>query len=484
VAGYREKAVVIGAGISGLACAYRLRQLGVPCLVLEAKDRPGGLIGTIRRNGFLFELGPQCPRFPDSVWRLVRELNLENQFVAGDAKAKRYILRHGRLHAAPFSPAGLVTTRLAGFAAKFRILTEVFRSSHPPQHEENLAEFVRRKFGGEILDNLVDPVISTVFFGDAQKIGMESAFPALVKWEREYGSLVRGAIRARKNQAKPMMPDESPEEARPSAKRSGLRVTDSLPSLGNFRPGLATLPEKLAEELGGEIRYKAGIASVAQIQNGNGAAKTYREISLSSGEKITAAHLILAVPAYVAAELLGNIAPELASHLKSIEYAPMCAVASAYERSQVQNRLEGFGFMVPRREGLQTICTFWNSSLFPNRVPEGKVLITSFAGRGMGGGERDVQEEDAARVVEAENAKILGISGEPVDRVVWKDARALPQYNVGHAQRVAKIHDLLRALPNVYLAGNYLRGRSIGECVETAYGVAEDLHSRLRDKDI
>jgi protoporphyrinogen/coproporphyrinogen III oxidase len=127
--GYREKVVVIGAGISGLACAYRLKQLGMHCLVLEAKERAGGLIATVRKNDFLFETGPQCPRFPAPVWQLVRELNLESEFVAGNPKAKRYIFSGGRLHAAPFSPAGLITTRLVGFPSKYRILTEAFRYS-------------------------------------------------------------------------------------------------------------------------------------------------------------------------------------------------------------------------------------------------------------------------------------------------------------------------------------------------------------------
>jgi protoporphyrinogen/coproporphyrinogen III oxidase len=180
--GYTEKIVIIGAGISGLACAYRLTQLQIPSVVLEAGERAGGAIATVRRNGYLFEAGPQCPRFPASVWQLVRELNLESEFLAGDPKAKRYILRNGHLHPAPFSPQGLITTQLVGAATKFRILTEVFRTSHPPPQEESLAEFVQRKFGGEILDNLLDPIVSTVFLGDSYKMGMESAFPALVQW--------------------------------------------------------------------------------------------------------------------------------------------------------------------------------------------------------------------------------------------------------------------------------------------------------------
>jgi len=481
--GYTEKVVIIGAGISGLACAYRLRQLGIPCLVHEAQERAGGLIATIRRNGFLFETGPQCPRFPPLVWRLVRELNLETEFIAGDAKAKRFIVRDGRLHPAPFSPTGLIGTRLVGLGSKLRILTEVLGSSQPPLHEENLADFVQRKFGSEVLDYLVDPFISTIFLGDAHKMGMESAFPALVEWERNHGSLVRGAIRARKSKRRVPTEDSSPQSSA-NPKRDSLHVTDVLPSLGSFRSGMETLPKSLAEELHEEIRYRAGITSVAPLQNGNGTAEATWQIGLSDGEKIATEHLILAVPAHVAARLLANVAPQLAFQLEAIEYAPVCVVASAYDRSQVANALDGFGFMVPRREGLETICTFWNSSLFPERAPEGKVLMTSFAGRGASGDAGAMREEECAQIVEAENAKTLGITGGPVNRVVWKDPQALPQYNVGHAQRVAEINGILRTMPNLSIVGNFLRGRSIGDCVEVAFGVAEDVHSHIRGNNI
>ncbi|MGB2665346.1 MAG: protoporphyrinogen oxidase [Candidatus Acidiferrum sp.] len=475
--GYTERVVIIGAGISGLACAYRLKQLGIRSLVLEAKERAGGVIATIRRNGFLFEAGPQCPRFPASVWRLVRDLSLESRFVPGDPKATRYILRHGRLDPAPFSPAGLVTTRLVGLRSKFRILTEVFRSSRPPVHEESLAEFVERKFGGEVLDNLVDPFIATIFLGDSHKMGMESAFPALVEWERNRGSLVRGAIRARKSKQNAGKVDESSTGSRANGSRGALHVTDALPSLGSFMTGMGELPERLAQELQPEIRYNAEIGSVARLEDNSGAAKEGWEIGLAGGNKITAETLVLAVPAYVAAQLLVCGAPQLARSLQAIEYAPMCAVSCAYDCSQVAHPLDGFGFMVPRREGLKTICTFWNSSLFPQRAPEGKVLMTSFA-------RTEARDNECAQIVEAENAKTLGITGSPVDRLVWKDSRALPQYNVGHAQRVTEIAGILRTVPNLYLLGNFLRGRSIGDCVEVAMRVAEEMHSHLRGKVI
>src|SRR5208283_2217049 len=202
------------------------------------------------------------------------------------------------------------------------------------------------------------------------------------------------------------------------------------------------------------------------------------------GQEITAEHLILAVPAHVAAGLLEISAPQLASQLKNIGYAPMWVVSSAYDRARVRNSLDGFGFMIPRRERLRTICTFWNSSLFGARAPEGQVLMTSFAGRELSDAFGAISEEECARVVEAENARILGITATAVEGQVWKDPQALPQYNVGHARRVAEISAMLSTQPNLHLAGNFLRGRSISDCVEVAYGVAEDLHSRVERQGI
>jgi oxygen-dependent protoporphyrinogen oxidase len=477
--GYTQKVAVIGAGISGLACAYRLKRLGIPCLVLEARDRPGGVIATIRRNGLLFETGPQCPRFPRSVWRLVCDLNLETEFVAGDPGAKRYILRNGRLHRAPFSPAGLIGTRLMGLGSKLRILTEIFGYTRPPVNEETLADFVQRKFGAEVLDYLVDPLISTVFFGDAHKMGMESAFPALVEWERERGSVARGALRARNRKRQTASADTSLRQAGTNRNHDALRVTDALPSLGSFRSGMGLLPERLAVELQAEIQYGAAIADIEQSQNEKSRTEAVWKLGLANGEKIIAEHLILAVPAYVAAQLVANAVPQLAARLQSIEYSPVCAVGFVYGRSQVVHPLDGFGFMVPRREGFETICTFWNSSLFPGRIPDGKVLMTSFAGRNMSNDGAEFDEGKYAQAVEAENAKALGIKDPPLDCVVWRDSRALPQYNVGHLRRVAEIQGIMGTIPNLQIIGNFLRGRSIGDCVDIAFAAAEHLRSRI-----
>jgi protoporphyrinogen/coproporphyrinogen III oxidase len=477
--GHIYKTVVIGGGLSGLACAFRLRQLGIQALVLEASARAGGMVSTVRRNGFVFEAGPQCPRFPASVWDLVRELKLESEFVAGDAKAKRYILRDGRLHLAPFSPAGLLATGLVGPQSKYRLLSEVLRNSQSPAAEESLAEFVERKFGAEVLDYLADPFVATVFFGDARKMGMQSAFPDLLEWERSRGSVVRGAIRAHKTKRDAGASDDGRARGNSGAKHGGLYVTDALPTLGSFKGGMGTLVEKLAEKLGEDIHFGAQVESVAAAGKGRAGCESMWQIRVSGGEEFSAEMVVFAAPAYAAASLLQQSAPKLAALLAEIEHAPMGVVSSAYDRKQVQHALHGFGFMVPRREGLHTVCTFWNSSLFPGHAPQGSVLMTSFV-RTDTDGMMTASYDVFAQMVEAENAKILGITGAPTERTVWRYPRALPQYNVGHAQRVREIREAESGLPGLCLAGNYLTGRSIGDCAESGFQAAEKLRSQMR----
>lgn len=473
---YTEKVVIIGAGISGLSCAYRLQQLGTPPLVLEARERPGGSIATVRKNGYLFELGPQCPRFPAAVWQLVRELKLEDEFLAGDPRAKRYIVKDGRLQEAPLSVQGLLSTQLVGIRSKFRLLSEVLRHSHPPEGEETLAEFVQRKFGDEVLHNLVDPFVSTIFFGDSYRMGMESAFPMLVNWERNHGSVVRGALRARTR--KVLKDSERPSGNNSSHKSyATVRVTDALPMLGSFRQGMATLPERLAQRLDSRIKYKVCVTGIASAENEDDPTSGW-QIKLSNGDTIDAQDLVLAVPAFVAAKLLSETNPRWASLLNQIEYAPLRVASFVYERSQVAHSLDGFGFTVPRVAGLRTICTFWNSSLFPGRAPEGCVVITSFARKPAGRCAGATVEENWVTTVEAENARILGISGERVEAHCWEDPHALPQYNIGHALRIQEIQSISLSRPNLHLIGNFLRGRSIGDCVELGFAAAEDLHSR------
>jgi oxygen-dependent protoporphyrinogen oxidase len=456
--------VVIGAGISGLACAYRLQQLGLDVTVFEVNNSAGGLIDSVEQNGVLFEAGPQSFQGTPALLALIRELGLESQLQKADPRAPRYVLLHGHLRKIPMSPQALLASTLLKPISRWKIATEPFRKSRPPTEEESVAAFVRRKFGHEILEYLVAPFVSGVYAGDPEKLSLKAAFPTLDQWERQYGSVLRGAMKSR-----------SPKEQRTGA-----------PPLCSFTHGVAALPRAMAAKLGGAMQYETRAVSVdfaSAGQHGHAGAGPGCEVRIvRNGQEQSAAAgaAVIAAPAYAAAQLLEKSSPHLAQTLSGIAYASVAVVASTFYRQQVGDPLDGFGFLVPRGEKVRTLGTVWNSSLFPGRAHQGSVTITSFTGGATDPDIMNLHEENIAAIVTEENARILGITGPPVDVAVWKYPRALPQYNLGHGHIVEAIRDAERASPGLFFAGNYLEGAAVGKCVENGFQTAEAVSKYLQ----
>ena len=453
-----RSAVVIGAGISGLACAWRLRKHGIQVTLLEESPRVGGVIGSFLQNGFLFEKGPQSFLGTPAILELVRELGIESELVTGDARAPRYILRGGRLLRVPLSPQSFFTSSFFSGGTRLRAAAELLRRSRPPQHEESVADFIRRKFGAEILDNLVAPFVSGVYAGDPEQLSVRSAFPTLSEWELQYGSVLRGAMKSR-----------------PAGQKR--------PSPCSFRRGMETLLEAFATQLGDAIQTQVCVESLSR-QSGeagaNGQPSFSVRVKTAAGiADVAADTIILATPAYIAGQILASTSEKLHAYLSALPYAPVAVVAGGYQRRQIGNALEGFGYLVPRTENLRVLGTVWNSSLFRGRAPEGMVTLTSFAG---GTGDPGMVQRDAeaiASIVESEVARVLDIAGPPVERAVWRLNNGIPQYNLGHAASLAAIREELARLPGIFLAGNYLQGPSLQNTVEQATGIADSVREFL-----
>jgi oxygen-dependent protoporphyrinogen oxidase len=455
------KVAVIGAGISGLACAYRLQQFGLEVPVFESNSAAGGMIDSVEKDGMLFEAGAQSFQGTPELLALIRELGLEAQLQKADPRAPRYVLRHGRLRKIPMSPQALLASTLLNPVSRWKIASEPFKKSQPPNQEESVASFVRRKFGHEILEYLVAPFVSGVYAGDPEKLSLKAAFPTLDEWERQYGSVLRGAMKSR-----------PPKEQRTAA-----------PPLCSFTHGVATLPRTMATKLGESLAYDMRAVSVNFLDRGaatDGAACEIRIVRNDQEQSVSAAAVVVATPAYAAAHLLESFSPRLAHTLSGVAYAPVAVVASSYYRQQVGDPLEGFGFLVPRGEKVRTLGTVWNSSLFPGRAREGSVTITSFIGGATDPDITELHEEKLAAIVAEENARILGITGPPVEIAVWKYERALPQYNLGHGHIVETIRDAERNSPGLFFAGNYLEGPAIGKCVENGFQTAEAVRKYLQ----
>lgn len=469
---------VIGGGITGLGCAYYLKRAGIPVTVFEASDRPGGIVATVERNEFLFEAGPQFPRFPRRLLKLVQELGLDGEFVRCDPKAPRYVVKQGRLHRLPLSIRAFLATSLVGARVKARLVTEAFRRSRPPEHEETLAALIRRKFGDEALDYLVDPVVSAVFAGEPEEMGVESAFPFLSSWEREHGSLFRGALKAWRGGNGSKSLHGNGGSVRPNDVTDAA-VTDSLPPLGTFRQGMGVLPRKLAEALGGSLVLCKKAEQIEALE-GTTPTESGWKIHFSDGQDFSCRAVIMAAPADEAAGMFRRAAPVLSSLLSEIEYAPMVVIGLGYARNQVRHPLAGFGFMVPRREGTNVFYNVWNSSMCPGRAPQDKVLLTSFAGGATNRQFVEQNEGEIVQRVDMELGKILGIEGGPVERLVRKFPKALPLMNVGHAKRVQEIRESVGRLPGISLIGNYLEGRSLGDCADLAFQTAMNVRRQFQ----
>jgi len=453
----QPQVVVIGAGISGLSCAYRLRQLKIPALLLESLGHPGGLLGSIERDGFLFESGPQSFQGTETLSNLIEELGISGELLKADPHAPRYILQKGRLKEIPMSPQSLITSSLLSAGSRWKLASEPFRRTHPPGHDESVADFVRRKFGHEILEYLVSPFVSGVYAGDPESLSLKAAFPSLEQWEREYGSVLRGAMKS----------------------RGGKTERKGAPPLCSFRRGVATLPRAIAKSLGESLQTGSAVRTVRRASApGDGAYEIHTE-NLGQEASMRASAVVLCTPAYISAQLLGSISSRLGMTLSGIAYAPVAVVAAAYGRSQVANMLNGFGFLVPRKEKKYILGTIWNSSLFPARAPQDKVVLTSFLG---GATDLEMVSKSRAEIAAAaheDNSRILGIAGNPIAFEVWTYSRALPQYNLGHHHAIEEIRNDEREAPGVFLGGNYLEGPAIGKCVEQGFQTAEAVRDFL-----
>jgi protoporphyrinogen/coproporphyrinogen III oxidase len=441
--------VVIGGGISGLACAYRLQQAGIPARLLEAGARPGGLIATEEKEGFSFELGPQSFLSTQPLLRLIESLGLKDQLVYADPCAPRYILTGGKLTAAPLAPQSLLTTSLVGPVTKWRIFSEMTRHTSPPEDDESIAAFVRRKFSDELLEQLVGPFVSGVYAGDPEKLSLRAAFPKLHEFETVYGSVMKGAMKSRPPKGTP---------------RAGLC---------SFRDGMETLPRSLASRLDDLLLTES---SVISLRRGKPNGKPWFEIEFTRQghrETIAANTVIVSTPTDAAGEILRGLSEQFPATLARIEYAPVAVVSAGYRRDQIEQSVNGFGFLVPRSEKLRVLGTVWNSSLFPGRAPEGMACFTSFAGGATDPGLCNLPDDEIVATICAEVAHVLGISGAPLIARIQRYARALPQYNLGHSKTVSALGALSSSIPGLFLAGNYFSGPSIGSCVEQANQTAD-----------
>lgn len=467
--GARTTVVIVGGGISGLATAHRLiaKRPTLDVQVLEAAPRPGGTLGSDLELGFAFERGPNG--FLDNVphtLKLAEELGLQESLLpASDAARKRYLLKQGRLIALPLGPLQLLTSPLLSVVGKLRALAEPFRARRDSRYEESVAAFARRRLGAEAATMFFDPLVTGIYAGDPDRIGLEAAFPRLHAMEREHGGLLRAMV------------------ARVRSRRKGAMAAGPDPKGGagrlhSFRRGMEDLAQALSARLGGRLRLAVPVEEL-RVRKGEGYECVLRDRSV-----VRSRALVLAVPAPRAANLVGPWSPDLALSLEEIPYAPVAVVCLGFRREDVEHPLDGFGFLAPRNQGLRTLGAIFVSTIFPDHAPPGHVSL-----RVMAGGARDPEavglpELELEALVRREIGPLLGLRGEPVAHKVYRYPQGIPQYNVGHSKRVRRVEGWLSQLPGLFVTGNAYRGVSVNDCVFEGGRVAEEVLKFMGDQRV
>jgi oxygen-dependent protoporphyrinogen oxidase len=444
----RVPVVVVGGGITGLAAAWELRRRGVDFRLLEAGSRWGGVIVTDTVDGFVLEGGPDSmlAQKPEGV-ALCRELGLGERLVPTNPVQRTvYVLRRRRLHALPDGMVLAIPTRITPFvrsrlfpwAAKLRMGLDLLIPARHDPSDESIARFLRRRLGQVSVDLLGEPLLAGIHAGDPERLSMRATFPRFVELERRYGSLIRGMWASR----------------RPAA-------SAGPPPVGFYSlvGGLAEMVETLVSKLPtGSLRLRTPIQTLAR-EGGRFL------LGVGDGSRLEADAVVMAVPGPRAAPLLSALLPDAAPTLAAIPFASTATVLLGYRRDAVRHPLDGYGMVIPVTEGLRTSACSFVSTKFPRRAPEGHVLLRGFLGGIRDPGALDLDDRAMVEIVRREMADVLGLTGEPVMRRVYRWPNATPQLEVGHLERIGALERRVSEVPGLFLTGAGLRVTGIPDCV-------------------
>ncbi len=451
---------IIGGGITRLTAALRLRQKNRPVTLYEAGRRVGGVIQSIRQDGYLAEYGPNTIlETSPKVGALIRDLELESRRLYSDPDAeRRYLVRDGKLLALPGSLREFLSTPLFSKKAKLRLLAEPFIRRAPADREESVGEFVRRRLGCEFLDYAINPFVAGVYAGDPARLSVRHAFPKLHALEQRYGSLIRGQILGageRKRRA---------EVSKQHAKKI------------SFDDGLQVLIDALRARLGESTQLHCAITRVAQTPEG------WTLTVRRDGQEIEREHaaVLFAGTADTLAELQLTTRRNVdLGPLGRIHYPPVASVVLGFRREDVAHRLDGLGLLVPQVEGFKILGTLFSSSLFANRAPAGHVTLTTYIGGARSPELALLDTESLVELACRDLRRLLGVTGQPTFQHHILFRRAIPQYEVGYGSCKDLMTETEASAPGFFLAGNYRDGVSLSDSIVSGHEAAERLEKYL-----
>jgi oxygen-dependent protoporphyrinogen oxidase len=510
---------IIGAGITGLTAAFYLKRKGIPVTVYEASGRVGGVIQSLRQDGYLAEFGPNTLlETSPKIGQLVRDAGLQPRRLDPDPKAEaRYVVRYQRPIAMPGSPLGFFTTKLFTAKAKLAVLREPFVPRRRDGIEESIAQFVVRRLNQEFLDHAIDALVAGIYAGDPHQLSLTHAFPKLKALEDNYGSLIKGQIFGARDR-----------------KKSGEVAKDRAPKF-SFDEGLQVLPDTLAARLGDAVRLNTAVTKLTQTADGWAltlsegrvprAPLTAHEIGDSQssslrnetqaehgaviycGTAFRLAELQIELQTNVNAPLAPPLSPfggerektatycddapsprpsgervaggrERGNYMSldafsEIRYPPVASVVLGFRREDVAHPCEGFGMLIPKIEGFKILGTIFSSSLFPNRAPTGHLTLTSYIG-----GERYPElallpAEELVALVCEDLRVLLGVTGKPAFQHCVLYPKAIPQYNVGYGRYRELMNEIENKAAGLFFAGHYRDGVSLGDTIVSGVNIVE-----------
>ena len=468
------RVVVVGGGIAGLAAAHRLAELAraegraLDLVLLEAADRLGGTIRTERVDGFLLEAGADS-FISEKPWALAlaERIGLGARLQRTDDHFRRtYVVRGGRLRPLPEGFLLLAPTRawpvlasgVFSWRGKLRLGLDLILPRRPAAGDESLGSFVRRRLGREALERVAQPLVGGIYTADPDRLSLAATMPRFLALEREHRSLILGLRRTARGG----------EATGASGARWSLFVT--------LAGGMAELVAALAARLPtGAVRLSTPVAAVAPAPDG-------WRVDLRDGPPLHADGVVLAGPAPAMGVLVSGADRPLAALLGGIAYASSATVALAFPRAAIRHPLDGFGFVVPRAEGRAILACTFSSVKYPGRAPAGFALLRVFVGGAMQAGLLARGDRALLQLAHEDVASLLGITGDPVLSRVWQHPGTMPQYDVGHLERVEAIESRLETLPGLALAGGAYRGVGIADCVHSGEAAAERLNSSLKGR--
>lgn len=472
--------LIVGAGITGLSLGHALHKeakTGTPLkiLVADSQGRVGGNITTFTGNGFLWEEGPNSFSPTAELMKLAVDVGLKQELIFADRKLPRFVYWQNKLQPVPMTPQAMIQSGLLSFPGKLRALFGALGFVAPAMgatlsqqnDQETVSQFFRRHLGTEVMQRLVEPFVSGVYAGDPQQLSAAAAFGRVTRMADLGGGLVAGALLSAKKRPKKMPVDPNIPKTKPG-------------ELGSFKGGLKALPEAIAAQLGDRLKLNWHLTSLHRTQS-----QTYiAEFSTPDGpQQVETRTVVLTTPAYVTADLLQSLQPEVSSALQAFTYPTVACVVLAYPKSDVKEKMVGFGNLIPRGQGIRTLGTIWTSSLFANRAPAGWQTLTSYIGGATDSGIGNLDAEQIVAEVHRDLSRILLKPNVPQPKVlavkVWK--QAIPQYNLGHFDRLEQIDRGLKSLPGVYLCSNYLGGVALGDCVRLGFERAIEVSEYLQE---